>query len=63
MKFWKRYIKQDELKQRKMLEQLTGTAVDENGFFRNMTLTLFKSYIDDAILGNGVISELGEEKP
>jgi len=51
MEFWNKYIKEDEMKQREMLKQLTGTEVDRNGFFTTMTLTLFKSYIDDAISG------------
>lgn len=48
MEFWNQYRESDEIKQREMLKQLTGTHEDKNGFLTTMTLTLFKSYIDDA---------------
>jgi len=48
--FWILYIKSDELKQREMLKSLTGCDVeDKNCFLKFMTLSLFKSYIDDLI--------------
>lgn len=49
MKFWNKYLQMDELEQRKVLKQLIGTEEDKNGFFKYMTLTLFKSYIDDTL--------------
>ena len=47
--FWEKYKKLDEIKQRELLKKLTGTEEDKKGFFKYMTLTLFKSYIDDAL--------------
>jgi hypothetical protein len=61
-KFWKKYkkemdkeiledilIKRDEFEQRIMLKKLTGTKENKDGFFEYMSLSLFKSYIDDAL--------------
>jgi len=48
MNFWKTYEKLDEIEQRKRLESLP-IKYDKDGFMKHMTLTLFKSYIDDAI--------------
>ena len=48
--FWKEYKESDEIKQRELLQKLTGTKEEnEFGFFKYMTLSLFKSYIDDCI--------------
>jgi len=52
MEFWNQYKQSDELKQRKMLKQLTGTHEDKYGFLSTMTLTLFKLYIDDVLVGS-----------
>jgi hypothetical protein len=48
-KFWKKYKKTDEFEQRIMLKKLTGTKENKDGFFEYMSLSLFKSYIDDAL--------------
>jgi len=48
-KFWKRYSKANELQQRDILKELTGVEEGKQGFFPYMTLSLFKSYIDDAL--------------
>ena len=45
--FWEKYIGLDEIKQRKHLATLIG--VQDKGFFETMTMSLFKSYIDDII--------------
>lgn len=47
--FWKRYNEADELRQREILKKLTGVEENKDYFFKHMTLTLFKSYIDDAL--------------
>ena len=47
--FWENYKRLDEIGRREELKRLMGTETNEEGFFINMNLTLFQSYIDDIL--------------
>ena len=49
MMFWKTYIESNEIDRRKLLETLPILYQPNMLFMKHMSLTLFQSYIDDAI--------------
>jgi len=48
--FWEKYMKADEIKQSKLLDELTlFKDIDKSGFVKFSTKSLIKSYFDDII--------------